>query len=380
MQITVDLTPAVHRHAGVGRYTQELFSALIALDTANRYTAFYSAPRGDEKPQPPLDRLPARTTRLGNKPLRLGVMLAHFARLSLERWLPPTDLFHATDHLLPPLRRARSVFTLYDLTVRLFPESHLPLNRWYSRLMLPIFMRRASAIIAISEQTRRDATRWLPALAPKIRVIYPGVNPRFRPVAADTSGADALARVRARYALPPAFVLYVGTLEPRKNITTLLDAYQTLCASSAPPPSLVLAGRKGWLYQPIFQKVTALGLEAQVHFTDWVADEDLPALLSAASVFVYPSLYEGFGFPPLEAMACGTPVVCSNTSSLPEVVGQGGLPVDPLDIAGLAEAMHRALTDAPLRAELRARGLAQAQTFTWERAAQETLALYAHLL
>jgi glycosyltransferase involved in cell wall biosynthesis len=375
MRITADLTPAVHHHAGIGRYTQELFTALTALDTANRYAAFYSAPQGDEKPAPPLDRLPARTTPLTARTLRFRVMLAHFFHLALDHWLPPTDIFHATDHILPPLRHAQSVFTLYDLTVRLSPASHLPLNRWYSTLMLPIFMRQAKAIIAISEQTRRDAVQWLPALAPKIQVIYPGVNARFRPV----TDPEALARVRAKYTLPAAFLLYVGTLEPRKNIPTLLEAYHGLCATLPEAPPLVLAGRKGWLYEPIFRRVTALGLEARVKFTDWVADEDLPALLTAASVFVYPSLYEGFGLPPLEAMACGTPVICSNTSSLPEVVGQSGLLVDPQDIASLAEAMRRLLTDAQLHAELSARGQTQAQAFTWERTARQTLDLYAHL-
>ncbi len=376
MRITADLTPAVQHHAGVGRYTQELFTALTALDADNSYAAFYSAPQGDETPAPPLDRLPARITRLSAKPLRLSVMLAHFARFSLDHWLPPTDIFHATDHLLPPLRRARSVFTLYDLTVRLFPSSHLPLNRWYSTLMLPVFMRQAHAIIAISEQTRRDAIQWLPALASKIQVIYPGVNPCFRPV----RQIGSLASVRTRYALPATFVLYMGTLEPRKNLLTLLEAYCALLSSLPAAPPLVLAGRKGWLYQPIFSKVAELGLESKVQFTDWVADEDLPALLSAASIFVYPSLYEGFGFPPLEAMACGTPVICSNAASLPEVVGQGGLLVDPHDAAGLAEGMSRLLTDAGLHTELSERGLSQARTFTWDRAARQTLELYAHLL
>jgi glycosyltransferase involved in cell wall biosynthesis len=375
VRITADLTPAVHSHAGIGRYTQELFTALTTLDSTNSYAAFYSAPAGNEKPAPPLDRLPARITRLTAKPLRLSVMLTHFAGLSLDHWLPPTDIFHATDHVLLPLRRARSVFTLYDLTVRLSPASHLPLNRWYSTLMLPVFMHRATAIIAISEQTRRDAVQWLPALASKIRVIYPGVNARFRPV----REPEPLARVRAKYALPPAFVLYVGTLEPRKNIPALLEAYRALLSSLPSAPPLVLAGRKGWLYEPIFRKLTELGLESKVHFTDWIADDDLPALLSSARLFVYPSLYEGFGLPPLEAMACGTPVVCSNTSSLPEVVGQSGLLVDPHDGTGLAEAMRRLLTEPELHAELSARGRAQAQGFTWERTARETLKLYAQL-
>ncbi len=370
MRICLDISPAVHRHAGIGRYTHELLAALTVFDHANEYCAFYNAPRGNERLDTPLDRLPSHTIRLSAKRLRLRVLLAHFCGIALDRWLPPCDVFHATDYLLPPLRRAASVLTIYDLTFRFFPEHHLPLNRWYLSLMVPRFAQRASAIIAISENTRRDLAQRMQIPPEKVTVTYLGVNPVFRPM----DDAVGLARVRQKYHLPARFILYFGTVEPRKNLLTLLDAYRALLARDDALPDLVIAGRKGWLHQPVLQRVRELGLDARVQFTEWVDENDAPALMNAASVFVYPSLYEGFGLPPLEAMACGTPVVCSNASSLPEVVGDGGILVEPRDAGALAGAVERVLADQPLRADLRARGLAQARKFSWERTARETLA------
>ncbi len=372
MRITLDLSPAVHHHAGLGRYAHELLTALTQIDPANTYQSIYYAPTGHERPDPPLDRLPSQAIRLPAKPWRLSVLLADFAGLGMDDWLPHTDIFHATDHLLPPLKRARSVFTIHDLIYQFFPEHHLPLNRWYLRLMLPRFMRRANAIIAVSENTRRDVTRLMNIPAEKITVIHEGVNPRFRPI----SEANALAQVRATYQLPERFILFLGTLEPRKNLLRLIEAYHALVTRNATTPPLVLAGRKGWLFQPIFERVKALGLEDKTIFTGWIAEADAPLLLSAAEVFAYPSVYEGFGLPPLEAMACGTPVITSNASSLPEVVGNAGILLSPDDAPAWANALERVLSDAGLRADLRARGLARARQFTWEATARQTLAVY----
>lgn len=372
MRICFDASPAVHHHAGVGRYTHELMASLIGLDHENEYCAFYAAPRGTERPDAPLDRLTARTTRLSTRSLRMCTLLAYFSGVAMDRWLPPCEVFHATDYLLPPLRRAGTVLTIYDLTFQFFPEYHLPLNRWYLALMLARYARRAGAIIATSESARRDVTRLMQIPPEKVRVIYLGVNPVFRPIH-DTA---ELARVRQKYDLPARFILYFGTIEPRKNLLTLLEAYHALLARDAAMPDLVIAGRKGWLHQPIFQRVHELGLETRVHFTGWVDEKDVPALMNSAQVFAYPSLYEGFGLPPLEAMACGTPVICSNVASLPEVVGEAGILAEPRDVSALASALVRVLNDESLRTDLSARGLAQARKFSWERAARETLAVY----
>ena len=369
MRICLDISPAVHRRAGLGRYAQELTAALLAIDTENEYVAFYNRP-SEAQIDPPLDRLSHLTTNLPNKPWRMSVLLAQLARIPQDRLFPGVDLFHATDHLLPRLSRVRSVFTLHDLVFRFYPETHMPLNRWFLTLMMPHFLRAADMVIAVSECTKRDAMRLYGLDEAKIRVIYEGVDPRFR-----SADPETIEAVRARYGLPERFILSVGTIEPRKNLTTLLEAYRTL-RDRGSDFKLVIVGRKGWLYEGFFRRLRELGLEGEVVFPGFVPDEDLPALYSAAELFVFPSLYEGFGLPPLEAMACGTPVVCSNAASLPEVVGNAAIMVDPYDVEGLAEAMHRVLADADLREELREKGLARARQFTWERTARETVAVY----
>ena len=321
MRILFDISPAVHRHAGLGRYAYELLRELLRCDRDNVYQALYSKLAAGEHVDPPLDRLLAHSLRLSAKPWRMSVLLAQLTHLPMDPWLPACDLFHATDHLLPLLRRAGSVFTVHDLIFLHFPEYHLPLNRWYLSLMMPRFLRRADALIAVSENTKRDVVKLMQIPPDKITVIYEGVNPAYRPL----DDRDSRERVREKYQLPAEYILYFGTLEPRKNLLTLLDAYHSLLSRAQAVPTLVVAGRKGWLYQPIFARVSELGLEDRVHFTGWIDEQDAPAIMNAASVFVYPSLYEGFGLPPLEAMACGTPLICSNASSLPEGGRRWGL-------------------------------------------------------
>jgi glycosyltransferase involved in cell wall biosynthesis len=207
----------------------------------------------------------------------------------------------------------------------------------------------------------------------KITVIAEGVHARFKP-----ARAEAVAAVRQKYSLPAHTILYVGTIEPRKNLSLLLDAYALLRSRQAvgDETKLVMVGKKGWLYEPFFRHLQEMGLEGEVIFPGYVPDDELPAIYGAADVFVYPSLFEGFGLPVLEAMACGVPVVCSNASSLPEVAGEAALMVGPQDTAGLAAAIQRVLADAELRAKLAALGMAQASRFTWEKAARQTLAVY----
>ena len=372
MRINIDLSPSVHHHGGLGRYAHELTTALTKIDSVNEYSAFYHDPSPDIRVDAPLNKLPVHRMSLGAKPWRMSVLLAYFTGVTMDRWMPRGDVFHATEHLLPPMRAQKSVFTIHDLIFRFFPEYHLPLNRWYLSLMLPRFMRQADAIIAVSENTRRDVSKLMGILPEKITVIYEGVHPRFHPI----HDADERARIREKYHLPSRFILYLSTIEPRKNVLGLIDAFQSLLARDPSIPNLAIAGRKGWLYQPVFERVHNLGLESRVHFTDWIDEADAPALLSAAEIFVYPSLYEGFGLPPLEAMACGTPVICSNAASLPEVVGDAALLVNPKSVEEISAAMARVLSNTSLRSALSAKGIARAAQFTWERAAKETLAVY----
>jgi len=379
MHVCLDLSPAVYQRAGLGTYARHLAEGLRALESRPVLTIFYNGDKAHPLP-PTLAGLPTHTLPLATRPWRLVAALSQQLDLGLDRWLPDCDLFHATEHLLPRLKDARTVLTVHDLIFLLFPEYHLPLNKWFLNRFMPLFVRRAHAIIAVSQCTKDDLIRHYTVPSEKITVVYEGVDARFQPV----TDLDTLTRVRARYSLPERYVLYVGTIEPRKNLNTLLEAFAGLKERPATcdlrPATcdlrLVIVGKTGWLYEGFFRRLRELGLEDQVIFPGFVPDEDLPAIYSAAELFVFPSLYEGFGLPPLEAMACGTPVVVSNTSSLPEVVGEAGLMVDPRDVRALAEAMERVLTDEHLRAELTANGLERARQFTWERAAQETMEVY----
>jgi glycosyltransferase involved in cell wall biosynthesis len=373
LKICIDVSAAVHHRAGLGRYTQELTRALVAQGEHD-YVAFYHQ-RGKAQLDPPMDRLPQLTTRLAVRPWRLTTMLAYFSGLAQDRLFPGVDVLHATEHLLPRLRRIPSVFTLHDLIFRFDPDSHLPLNRIYLNLMMPRFLRAANAIIAVSECTRRDAMRLYRTPAEKIHVVVEGVDASFKPIL----DPARLAHVREKYKLPERFVLFVSTIEPRKNLPVLLDALASRRERGLKLWPLVIVGKLGWLYEPILQRILDLNLQEWVHRTGYVSDQDLPVLYSAAALHVMPSRYEGFGLSVLESMACGTPVVCSNASSLPEVAGEAALMVPPDDVQGWSDTVTRVWDDAALRAQMRERGQAHAARFTWEQAARKTADLYSQI-
>jgi glycosyltransferase involved in cell wall biosynthesis len=368
----IDVSAAAHERAGLGRYATALTEAMLARGAA--LSAFVNDPR-ESHLRPPLSDLPLHSAGLSRTRWRLRAAASYFGAPSMDGAFPGVRLFHATEHLLPKLTRAKSVFTLHDIAYLLFPEHHLPRNRIYLRTMMPRFLRRADRIIAVSENTRRDALRSYPLDPEKIEVIPEGVEPRFRP----DIEREALVDVRRRLGLPERFVLSIGTIEPRKNHATLVEAYASL-RTRHPDVGLVIAGGRGWLYERFFERVRALGLDGHVVFTGHVQDEDMPALLNAAEVFAFPSEFEGFGLPPLEAMACGIPVVCSDAASLPEVVGDAGMLVSPWDVGPWIQAIDRLLGDPALRAGFGARGLARARRFSWDAAADRTLEVYRSVL
>ena len=372
MQVCLDVSAAVHRRAGLGRYTLELTRALVAQGEHD-YIAFYHQ-RGQAHLDPPIDALPQLTTRLSVKPWRLAAMLAHLFRASQDALFPGVNVFHATEHLLPCLRRIGSVLTLHDLIFRFDPGAHLPLNRIYLNIMMPRFLRAADAIVAVSDCSRRDAMRLYGTPAEKIHVIPEGVDARFK-----LTSQQQIDRVRAKYHLPERFILSVGTIEPRKNLPILFEVLTLRREQELASWPLVIAGKPGWLYEPILARVTELGLQDHVQLTGYFPDDDLPALYNAATLLAMPSRYEGFGLPVLEAMACGTPVVCSNTSSLPEVAGEAALLASPDDASAWAQAIARVMSDDALRSQLRQRGLDQAARFSWEQAARRTAELYRHV-
>ncbi len=286
-------------------------------------------------------------------------------RLSWEMaWRPP-DLLFVPAHVLPLIRPRRTLVTIHDLGYRYFPEAH-PLGQ---RLYLDWSTRRnarvATHILADSQATRDALVREYGIAASKITVAYPGYDSDLAPV----RDPVRLAAVQARYGIPGPYILFMGRVQPRKNLARLIEAFARL-ASTRPNLSLVLAGPTGWLAEPIRARVHALGLEGRVLFPGYIAAADKAALLSGAQVFAYPSLYEGFGFPVLEAQACGVPLLASNTSSLPEVVGDGGLLVDPLDEVAIADGLTRLLDDEMLRRTLVALGAANLRRFSWETTAK----------
>lgn len=369
MHITIDYTPAVRQVAGIGRYTRGLVSALAELDRENRYTLFCVGQAPTDMALP--ENFSVRTSNIPSRWLttgwhRFGLPLA------VERLAGDCDVFHSTDFTLPPLRDARGVVTVHDLSFLRLPEHADPGLRAYLTKAVPRAVARAQRVLADSQNTKADLVELLGVDAEKVTVVPGGVEARFRPVR-DTV---KLGEVRTRYALPQWFILAVGTIEPRKNLTRLIAAYAQMRRQTGLPHQLVIAGKPGWLYEGIYEKVAKEGLGEYVQFAGYVADEDLPALYTLADLLAFPSLYEGFGLPPLEAMACGTPVVTSNRASLPEAVGSAALQVDAEDNDALADAMARVLGNAHLRMRLVDLGRAQAARFTWKAAAEKLLEAY----
>lgn len=370
LSVCVDYSPVANIREGLGRYAERLGRHLLEREDVE--VSFYAA-------TPTPERLPAYTAgrmragwRWGMRRWRLAVLLAQLAGLHCDRRFAGADVVHCTEHLLLPLKRIPSVLTIHDVVYLTHPEWHLPLNRYFLTLAMPIFARRARAIIAVSEYTRREVVDLLHVDPAKVHVVYEAADPRFRPV----RDPAALAAVRGRYGLAEPFILFVGAIEPRKNLAMLLRAFAALCQEPDFRHQLVIAGGKGWLYDEVFATAERLNLGDRLRFPGYVADEDLPALYSAADLFAHPAHFEGFGLTPLEAMACGTPVVVSNATSLPEVVGEAGLLVPPHDERAWAVALRRVAQDRALHDRLAADGLRQAARFSWGEAARRTVEVY----
>lgn len=367
MKVGVNGFIAARSTAGVARHCQGLLQAMAALNSELEVHTFSDRPLDTNVP--------------GCSTLRQHVFRAPVYTLWEQIGLPlllarsGLALFHSPAFVLPLLGPLPGVVTIHDLTHVLFPSYHPIRRRRYLRWLMPSSLRRARRIITVSYHTKKDLCRLFGVPEDKVRVVYNGVGSEFRVV----DQPERLEDFRSRYGLPVKFVLYVGTIEPRKNLDRLIHAFDLLRQQGV-EHQLVLAGARGWGCEGLRQLPTELGLEGEVCFLDFVPEADLPLLYNAADVLVYPSLYEGFGLPALEAMACGTPVVASNTSSLPEVVGSGGLLVDPYDAESLADAILQSLRSPSLREELRESGLKQAAQFTWSRAAKQTLAVFKEAL
>jgi glycosyltransferase involved in cell wall biosynthesis len=371
VRLVLDALPLQVRSAGIAVYTEGLARALAAVAPDLAITLFG------------LPIAPRRSSHDGGwpatvgwhrsllYPLIMGAPLTQLPRLlPLETTLRGADVFHATNYAAPRTRGTPLVLTVHDLALLRFPELGTPALR---RLVQRVGANAAGArrIIADSESTARDLRELVGIDAAKIRVVYPGCDDRFM----EPVDASARARVGKRYGIVSPYVLHVGTLEPRKNLERLVRAFARARTRHALPHRLVLCGPRGWGSEALQRLLEAPDLADCVRWIGAAAREDLPALYAGATLFVYPSLYEGFGFPPLEAMACGTPVLTANVASLPEVVGDAAVLIDPRDEAALADSIGRMLQDADL-ASLAAAGRARARQFTWQRCARDTLAVY----
>ncbi len=365
MRIGIDFTSASRERAGIGRYARELIRALSRIDHANQYVLF--VPRDARADLLAFDWPP--NFKVVRAPLteRYLAALWHRARvpLPMEALVGTIDVCYSPDFLLPPTFAKRKLVTVHDLSYVRVPECFpQPLLNYLNRAV-PRSVARADMILADAASTQRDLIDVYRVPPAKIKVLYSGVDARFRP---DVSAGSKM-RVRELTRGKP-YLLSVSTIQPRKNYARLIEAFAQIASSEL---QLVVAGGKGWMYEQVFQTVERLGLQERVLFPQFVSDDDLPALYAGATLFVYPSLYEGFGLPVAEAMACGAPVVSSNASSLPEVGGDAVLYFDPRDVDAMVEIICRALSDESLRRDLRARGFAQAKKFSWEKAARELM-------
>ncbi len=378
MLIGIDASRALRRErTGTENYSWQLIRHLLALGSGHRFRLYCPQPPPAGLFDPP-DR--ANVAAAGVSPVETRVIpwprLWTHLRLSLEVAQHRPDVLFVPSHVLPLLHPRRSVVTVHDLGYRLFPEAHRPLDRAYLDLSTRFNAHSAAAVLADSQATKDDLVHYTGVAAAKVTVVHLGRDETLAP----EQDPGRLAEVQQRLGIgqpgrPAApYVLYVGTLQPRKNLVRLVDAFAA-ARQQHPELILVLAGRRGWLADPIFARVEALGLHDAVRFPGYVADADLPALLSGALCFAFPSLHEGFGFPVLEAQACGAPVLAANTSSLPEVAGQGALLVDPLDVDAITAGLLRLAGDRALVDHLRAAGFANLRRFSWQRCAQETLAV-----
>ncbi len=371
--IYVDISAAVHSKAGLGRYSERLAGALLARDPG-RYALFYNRGGAGHFPESLPANAPQREVRWGYKPWRMAILMGQYGRVPFNRLVPDAELFHSTEHLLLPLRGVPTVLTVHDLIYKLFPDYHKRLNYWYLNRAMPLYVERASAIIAVSEATKRDLVKFYGVDPAKVTVVYEAAASHFRPPT-----PARIDYVRQTYALPERFLLHLSTIEPRKNLMRLLDAFQIL-RNSNPDLHLLLAGSRGWLFDEFFARIEAEGLQDVVRPLGWVPDEDLPAVIGAAALAVQPSLYEGFGLPILEHMACAQVVAAGNSSSHPEVGGEAAAYFDPTDVEEMAAVIDRLLTDRDEYRRRQALGLEQAARFSWERAATETAAVYDRLL
>lgn len=366
--IGIDASRAlVAQRTGTEHYSASLLEALTHLPEAEPHQfVLYVNSRSEGEARERLGFALPPTWKVRAIPFRR--VWTHL-RLSREMVTRPPGVLFVPSHVVPVAHPRRTVVTVHDMGYLYYPQAHTGLSRLYLHISTMYSARAARLVIAISRATKRDLVGRYGTRAGKIRVVYHGRDPIFEPVREE----KRVAEVMARYGVSVPYFVHVGTLQPRKNLGVLVEAWGRLKERGESLPQLLLAGKRGWLYESLFEEVSRRGLGDVVKFADYVERDDLPALLSGALALLFPSLYEGFGLPALEAMSCGTPVLASRASSLPEVVGDAGMLLEPVDAEAWADGVMRVMGDGGLKEEMSRKGLERAARFTWERCARETL-------
>jgi glycosyltransferase involved in cell wall biosynthesis len=376
MRIAFDYTAGIRQEAGIGNYVRSLLDAMLAEDKENFYTLITSGRPTRERPFPDAPNVRGRSVVIPDRYLNI-LWYRWRAPLPANLFTGRVDIYHGPDFVLPPLKgKIRKVVTIHDLAFLEHPEYAVPGLAKYLRKVVPESVAAADAVAAVSLDAARTLMKHFGTPREKIVIVPNGLRPHFRRI----TDPVLLGATANKFGLRHPLVLGVGTLEPRKNHMGLIKAFhQAQSNKKNRPAMLALAGGPGWLYDQTRQLVADLKLEKRVRFLGRVSELELCALYSLADVFAFPSFFEGFGVPPIEAMACGAPVITSNTSSLPEVVGDAALTVDPYKIDELAQAITRLIGDEKLCAEMRQKGYERAQLYTWPKAAQKMLTVYQKL-
>ncbi|NJM09083.1 glycosyltransferase family 4 protein [Candidatus Gracilibacteria bacterium] len=368
MRVAFDITAIDERPSGVGNYALELFVHLLAARNTHEYL-----PLSNRGSYPA--RLPVACTDYRLPPRVPSRMLWMQCVLPLHlRQLQP-QLCHYTNSIGPLMSPCPYVLTIHDMTLSLLPHLHPWRKQLFVRPIVALAARRAARVITVSEHARRDIVRLLHLQPERVSVTYEAAAPEFRPMA-----TTEIQRVRTAYGLNEPYILYVGTIEPRKNLLRLIRAWHSLYRRGHIAQQLVIVGARGWHNSTLYREVAALDPGAALRFTDYVPQHDLPALYSGADAFVFPSLYEGFGLPVIEAMACGTPTLISHAAALVEVADDAALRCDAYDVEAIAAALDQLLCDHALRDALRQRGLQRAADLSWARTAEQTAQVYAEAI
>ena len=354
MRIGIDTQSTYGSKTGIGHYSFQLLSALRQVASTQDFVEFHLQ-----------KDLPMRT----DQRLWWQQIALPFAAKSSR-----VDLLHVTGFDAPYWKPCPIVLTVHDLIGKLYPGYFPIVSRFYWSWWLPQSIRNANRIIAVSEHTKNDLLKFSDIQDEIVTVVYPGIDPTFRPFERVTSAKYFINKRQ----LPKRFILFVGTIEPRKGLDTLVTSFNKIASQTS--YDMVICGKKGWYVEALEKQIYHLGLDQRIHFTGYIPDNELPLLYNLATLFVFPSRYEGFGLPPLEAMACGLPVICSNAASLPEVVGDASVLIQPDDPEMLAQTIMTLLEDKTLQNSLRSKGFRRASQFTWVKSARQILEIYEKVL